>query len=271
MKVRLALLIILAISAYSCGEYEKLLKSPDYELKKTKLREYYDDGQYARASELLSQVLPRYRATEEAEELMWLNAQCFYGMKDYMMAGAEFKSLAELYPYSQYAEDAFFLAAMCDYYLSPRPELDQESSRMAVEGFTIFITKFPSSTKVEDAKRYISLLREKIVEKSYLSARLYYDMKQYKAAVTALNNSLKEFPETKYREEMMYLKLYSQYLYAENSISTKQNERFQSTLDEYYSFMEEFPKSSYLKDVQKIYNETARVLGIEADNNQVNK
>jgi len=242
MKVRLALLVILIVIASACGEYEKLLKSPDYELKKTKLKEYYEDGQYARASELLSQVLPRYRATDEAEELMWLNAQCFYGMKDYMMAGAEFKSLSELYPYSQYAEDSFFLAAMCDYYLSPRPELDQESSRMAVEGFTIFITKFPSSPKVEDAKRYISLLREKIVEKSYLSARLYYDMKQYKSAVTALNNSLKEFPETKYREEMMYLKLYSQYLYAQNSISTRQNERFQTTLMNTTPLWKNFPR-----------------------------
>jgi len=38
-----------------------------------------------------------------------------------------------------------------------------------------------------------------LVEKSYLSAKLYYDMKQYKAAVVALNNSLKEFPESSYR------------------------------------------------------------------------
>ena len=271
MKVRLTVLIITIILTASCGEYEKLLKSNDFELKKTKLKEYYDEGQYAKASELLSQVLPRYRATEEAESLMWLNAQCYYGMRDYLMAGAEFKNLSELYPYSQYAEDSFFMAAMCDYYMAPRPELDQENSRMAVEGFTIFITKFPNSPKVEDARRYIDILREKLVEKSYLSAKLYYEMKQYKAAVTALTNSLKEFPETKYREEMMFLKLNSLYMFAENSISTKQTERFQATLDEYYSFMEEFPKSSYSKDVQKIYATTARMLKMETDNNQVNK
>ena len=32
-------------------------------------------GQYVKATELLAQILPRYRATEEAEELNWMNAQ----------------------------------------------------------------------------------------------------------------------------------------------------------------------------------------------------
>jgi len=50
-----------------------------------------------------------------------------------------------------------------------------------------------------------------------MSAKLYYDMEQYKAAVTALSNSLKEYADTKYREEMMYLKLKSLFLFAENS------------------------------------------------------
>ena len=60
-------------------------------------------------------------------------------------------------------------------------------------------------------------LEDKLVEKSYLSAKLYYDMKQYKAAVVALNNSLKEYSTTKYREKMMFLKLNSLFLYAELS------------------------------------------------------
>ena len=92
-------------------------------------------------------------------------------------------------------------------------------------------------------------MQDKLVEKSYLSAKLYYDMKQYKAAVVALNNSLKEYANTKYREKMMFLKLNSLFLYAELSYANKQKERYQATLDDYYSFMEEFPKSHYSKDV----------------------
>jgi outer membrane protein assembly factor BamD len=76
----------------SCGEYGKLIKSTDFELKKEKAKEYYEGGQYVKASELLSQVLTRYRATEEAEELNWINAQCSYKMTDYIMAGTYFKN-----------------------------------------------------------------------------------------------------------------------------------------------------------------------------------
>ena len=113
-------------------------------------------------------------------------------------------------------------------------------------------------------------LRDRLSEKSYLSAKLYYEMNQYKAAVTALANSLKEYPETKYREEMMYLKLNSLFQYAEKSIATRQTERYQSALDDYYSFVEEFPKSSYKKDLTRIYQTTARMLKINIEDTQSN-
>jgi outer membrane protein assembly factor BamD len=244
----------------SCGEYEKILKSTDYDLKKTKVKEYYDEGQYVKATELLTQILPRYRATEEAEDLNWINAKSFYGMKDYYTAGSYFKSYVDQYPFGKYAEEASFMAAMCDYNIAPRAELDQENTRSAIEGFSVFINRYPASSKVEECKRYMKELEERIVEKSYLSAKLYYEMKQYKAAIVALTNSLKEFADTKFREEMMYLKLNSLFLYAENSMANKQRERYQATLDDYYSFMEEFPESRFSKEVNRIFQSTNRFL-----------
>jgi len=256
----------------SCGEYEKLLKSTDVDLKKTKAREYYDAGQFVKSSSILTQILPRFRATEEAEELNWMYAQSYYGMKDYYMAGSYFKSFIEQFPFGKYAEEGNFMAAMCDYNIAPRAELDQDNTRNALEGFNIFILRFPDSPKVEEAKRMIMELQDKLVEKSYLSAKLYYDMKQYKAAIVALNNSLKEYNRSKYREEMMFLKLNSLYLYAEFSQVNKQKERFQDTLDDYYSFMEEYPQSQYSKDVGTILEKTNKFLKIEpsdkVENNQ---
>lgn len=265
--MRLKVFIILAISliVYSCGDYTKLLKSTDYELKKNKVKEYYDKGKFIKSTELLAQVLPKYRATEEAEALNWMNAQSYFGMKDYLMAGTEFRNFSDLYPYSKNAEEANFMAAMCDYYQSPRAELDQENTRNAINGFNLFLSRFPASSRVEEAKKYSKELQERLVQKAYYSAKLYYDMKQYRAAIVALSNSLKEYPETGYREEMMYLKLSSLFLYAELSVAAKQKERYQSTLDEYYSFMEEYPKSSYAKEVARIYQTTSKFLNISTE------
>ena len=260
MRFRIYIVLVILVLVSSCGEYEKLLKSTDYDLKKAKAKEYYDASQYIKATELLAQILPRYRATEEAEELNWMNARSFYQMKDYIMAGSYFKSFIEQYPFGKHGEEANFMAAMCDYNMAPRAELDQEATRNALEGFNIFINRFPASPKVEESKRLIKEMEEKLVEKSYLSAKLYYDMRQYKAAAIALNNSLKEYTDTKYRQEMMFLKLNSLFLYAENSFALRQKERYQATLDDYYSFMEEFPESEYSKDVKRIFQETSSFL-----------
>lgn len=265
MKSGYIIYLIIGLLVSSCGQYEKLLKSTDFELKKTKAKEYFEDGQFAKASELLTQILPRYRATEEAQELIWMGAQSYYGMKDYMMAGNEFRSYSEIYPMGNHAEEASFLAAMCDYYMSPRAELEQENTRNAIEGFALFMTRYPSSPKVEDARKYVTEMRERLVEKSFFSAKLYYDMKQYKAATVALGNSLKEFPETKYREEMMFLRLNSMYLYAVNSVPAKQTERYQSALDDYYSFIEEYPESEYSREITRIYQNIGKKLKLTTD------
>jgi outer membrane protein assembly factor BamD len=260
MKFRLFIVLIVLLLVSSCGQYEKLLKSTDYDLKKAKVKEYYEAGQYVKSTELLTQILPRFRATEEAEELNWMNAQSYYGMKDYFMAGSNFKSFIDQFPFGKHSEEANFMAAMCDYKIAPRSELDQENTRNSIEGFNIFMNRFPASPKVEESRTLMKELEEKLVEKSYRSAKLYYEMKAYKAAVVALNNSMKEFAETKYREEMMFLKLNSLFLYAENSLPNKQKERYQDTLDDYFSFMEEFPKSQFAKGVSGIFQKTNKYL-----------
>ena len=269
MRLRLHVVLIILVLISSCSGYEKLLKSTDFDLKKSKAKEFFDAGEYVKTTELLTQILPRFRATDEAEDLNWMNAQAYFGMKDYIMAGSSFKTFIDQFPFGKHSEEANYMAALCDYDISARPELDQENTRNAIEGFNIFINKFPNSSKIEDSKKRISDLEDKLVEKSYLSATLYYDMKQYKAAVVALTNSLKEYANTKYREKLMYLKLNSLFLYAENSFSGKQKERYQATLDDYYSFMEEFPKSTYAKDVTGIFQRTNKYLKTGIPNSEV--
>ncbi len=260
MRQSFVFILLLVLFLSSCGEYEKLLKSTDYELKLTKMEEYYEQGKYTKASELINQIIPVYRATDKAEKLTWINAQCYLNMGDYMMAGVEFDNYAEMYAYGEHLEEAVFMDAMCKYYLSPRPELDQQYTREAIEGFQIFIGRFPESPKVQDASKYINELSERLAMKELLSARLYYNMKEYKAAIVSLENSINKYTASKYREEMMFLKLNSMYLYAENSIPSKKIERYQETLDEYFAFIEEFPKTIYYKEVADIFQDISKKL-----------
>jgi len=78
-----------------------------------------------------------------------------------------------------------------------------------------------------------------------------------------LNNSLEEYPESRYREDILFLIVKSNYMLAVNSIQSKQKERIQSTIDEYYSFITEFPDSKYRKDADRIFESSSRYLSSE--------
>ena len=64
---------------------------------------------------------------------------------------------------------------------------------------------------------------------------------------------MKDFPESEYREEMMYLIVKSSYLLAKNSVEEFKMERFQETINEYYAYIDEYPKSTRSKDAERIY------------------
>jgi outer membrane protein assembly factor BamD len=103
-------------------------------------------------------------------------------------------------------------------------------------------------------------MSDKLVEKSFISARLYYDLGYYNSAILALRNSLIAYPDTKYREELMFLILKSSYLLADNSVASKQRERYQAAVDEYYSFIGEFPDGPHTREANRIYETSTKFL-----------
>ena len=254
-KRHIGLVIIgFALLFASCSGYEKLLKSNDYKLKYTKAVEYYDEGEYVRASRLFDQIASIYRGTTKADTVSYYQAYSYYHQNDYILSGHHFRNLAINYPGSVYAEESGFLAAYCFYKQSPKPSLDQDNTMKAIIAFQMFMISHPISERVEEARNYVTELEDKLVEKSYMSAKLYYDLEDYRSSIIALQNSLNKYPYTKHREELMFLILKSNYLLADNSVIDKQKERFQNTVDEYYSFISEFPESVYRREADRMYD-----------------
>ncbi len=119
-----------------------------------------------------------------------------------------------MYQNSAFVEEAAYMEAYCYYLQSPRPELDQIPTHQALDAFHLFMIRYPKSERITDCQRIVTELNEKLMEKAFLSAKLYYDLSDYKASIVALNNCLSDFPETKLREEIMFLILKSKYLLA---------------------------------------------------------
>jgi outer membrane protein assembly factor BamD len=269
MKMRnfapIVLVFVLLLS--SCSDYNKVVKSTDYEFKYKKALEYYEAGEFVRASTLLKDLLNIYRGTSKADKVYYYYAKSQFGIKDNMMAGHYFKTLVKEFPRSEYAEESQFMVGYCFYLDSPGPRLDQQVSQNAIDALQLFINLYPKSTRVEEANRLIIELRDKLVYKSYLSGKLYYDLKNYKAAVVALTSSLKDFPDTKYREDLMFMLLKAKYLLATRSIDEKKRERLSSALDEYFTFVDEYPDSKHRKEAEKYHTTTAKLLNYKGDSN----
>lgn len=253
------LLVALGVS-FGCSGFEKVLKSKDYEFKYKKALEYYAKKDHYRYLTLFEQLSPIYKGTMRSDTIEYYLAQGNYHQGDYLLAGHYFDKFRKTFPRSAFTEDAEFMYAYCFYMSSPRAELDQDNTQAAISAFAEFISRYPDSKRMAEVNKIMHELRDKLIEKSYLSSKLYYKIGDYKAAIVAIRNSVKEFPNTKYREEQFFLILKSSYLLADNSVPEKRRERFQSTVDEYYTFISEYPNSKYVNEAKKIYDASMKVL-----------
>lgn len=254
MKKWLGILLIVFITA-SCGEYQKLLKSNDYQLIYKKAIEYYNKGDYQRALNLLDGIRTVFTGTTKAQNIAYYRAFCSYNLRDYQYASELFKQFVTTYPESSFVEECLYMAGFCDYKASPKPRLDQQVTEKAMNEFQLYLNRYPNSARKDKINGYMDEMRDKLSYKAYLSARNYFQREYYKAAVISLENCLKDYPGSKYREEIMYMLFVSKYEMAVNSVDEKKLERYNAAKEEYYYFADEYPNSKYAVDLKKKYQE----------------
>lgn len=255
--------VILCLSVFTgCkSKFEKLKASTDVTKKYQEAIRLYNNKDYAKSLILFDDLVQRYRGRSEAEDLYYYYAYSNYKLKDYLSARYHFKTFAETYPTSARAEECRFMAAYCFYQDSPNFSLDQENTYKAIEAMQLFINLYPKSTRVAEASKLIQDLRDKLEKKSYANSNLFLTIGDYQAAVIAFRNSIRDFPDTKYAEEMDFLTIKSLYLYAKNSYETRQEDRYTEAIDEYSRFVEKYPKSAYIKEAEKLKDDSLK--GIE--------
>lgn len=245
------LILIAAISA--CSKFRRIERSEDWRLKYEAGQNYFAKKDYYHTSILFEQILPIVRGLPEGEKVEFYLAYCQYYQKTYLLASNQFKVFYETYGRSQLAEEAFFMYAYSLYVASPDAELDQKSSVEAMGAMQTFLNQFPGSQFTDKATEVVNVCQQKLERKEYLNARQYLRLKYYQAAVVAFNNFKRTFPDSKYLEEITFLKIQAQYKLAQQSIQTKQLERYTSTVEFYRELIDGYPSSNYLKEAEPMY------------------
>lgn len=254
----------------SCGEYNKVLKCTDYEYKYEAAKSYFAQGQNTKTATLLEDLITILKGTSSGEESLYMLSMAYYNQGDYVTAAQYLNTYYTTYPRGKYTEQARFNAGRALYLDTPEPRLDQSSTVKAIQELQMFMEYFPRSERKDEAQNMIFELQDKLVEKDYLSAKLYYDLgdytgnssysttgNNYLAAIVTAQNILKDYPYTKLREDISILILRARYDMAKASVDEKKEERMRDTIDEYYAFINEFPESKYLAEAEKMFKDAS--------------
>jgi outer membrane protein assembly factor BamD len=144
------------------------------------------------------------------------------------------------------------MRAYCSYLLSPVYSLDQTDTKKAIEAFQTFVDDNPNSSRIKEANKDIDLLRSKLEKKYFEIAKQYYVTEFYASATVAMNNYLKDYPDSKYAEQAYLIMVKADYKYAVNSVLRQKPGRLQKVIDDYTKFANSYPKSEYLKEAENL-------------------
>jgi len=251
--------LILALNS-GCSDYNKIMKSTDLDYKYERALGFLDSNKCFGALPLLEEVVSLTRGTERAIDASFYRATAHECVGDFYLARYHFKTFAKTFPNDSRAESAQFQAAICSYKLSPKASLDQSETEAAINEFQLFMDRYPSTLYRDSCQQLVDELRYKMEVKSYESAKLYHRTQQFKSAVIAFENALKDFPDTPFRDEIQWLIVDSYFQYAELSTDRRKLERYNDTIEAFLTFVARFPESSYMDEAQAVHEKSINAI-----------
>ena len=255
MKKYLFFVSLVVLLSSCAGEFNKVLKSQDYDYRYEYAKQCFAQGKYNNAVTLLQDMITMLKGSQNAQESLYMLAMAQYMSGDYESAAQTFKKYGASYSKGIYAEKASFYVGESLFESAPEPRLDQTPTIGAINAYQSFHDAYPDSRLRPVAQRKLFELQDKLIMKEYLSAKLYFNLggyfgnvnanneSNYSACIITAQNALKTYPFTKLREDFSLLIMKSKFQLAENSSQEKLLDRYRDAEDECYGFINEFPDS----------------------------
>ena len=222
-----------------------------------KAMKHYKQQQYLSAARLFEELYPLAIGTPVADTILFAFANCYFQNQDYELAAFHFKDYTRRFPNTSRAEEAYFYCLQAIYKLSPYYSLDQFETHYAIEEINLFAQQYPYNQYMDACNKMLDELRDKLAKKDFEIAKLYYNTEKYEAAQIAVRNFLKDFPDSKYMPEALYILVQNNLKYAKKSIESKKRERFLDCVAAFDMLASNFPDSHFL-ELAKSYCDEAK-------------
>ena len=280
MRKVLVLTLVVALAGVSCSDFNKAVKASGegaVGIKMAVAEKYYavgaagtapgatrkqkrrSSGGYERALPLLEELTSLTRGDTLFERVSYLYSKSYFGIKDYVLGGYYLENFSKTFPTSKYAEECSFLSAMCQYKESPEHELDQSATTAAIDQFQLFLSQYPNTGLTDSCNTLIDQLRRKLEMKEHAGAMQYVKTRHYEAAGIALRNFVKKWPNSGFREEVLYSILLTDHDLALNSVDVKKAQRLAEGMRSFDTFADAFPESDRLKAAEGLRDDLVRL------------
>ena len=153
-------------------------------------------GDYTLAIEIFKRITMDTPLHETADDALVALADAYRAISNYASAEEAYRRLLSDYPYSPLVPEAEYKLGMAFFDQVLPAALDQSMTEQAISQFEYFLAAFPSSGFVDEAAERILELRTRLAAKRYDSARLYFSLRQPKAARIYLESVIVEYPDT---------------------------------------------------------------------------
>ncbi|MEM8600406.1 MAG: outer membrane protein assembly factor BamD [Bacteroidota bacterium] len=213
----------------------------------------FERGKCVRAIDHFRSVFDFGRTHEWADDAQLYLARAYQCNREFLLAGSEYTRFIEFYRNDDRQEEAELGRIESYYRLSPPFQLDQTETRRAIGFIRGYLRRFPDGEGVDQAVQRLEELTEKLARKQYEAGQLYMRRELFEAASLAYLAVLDKFPSSPYADDALLGALRSQTAYAQNSVPTRQAERYQEALDTYDRFVQLFPESPLVRQAEAAY------------------
>ncbi len=214
MKRNILLLIVglIILLAPACSS-KKQVRPSHFDAKEylKRANKLIEDEEFDEARKLLLEVKNRDLTHEYAPIAQLKIAETYEKDEDYDTAISEYKRFLRLYPEHTEAPYAQYQIAMIYFKQIEGPDKGAGGARKAMEEFQKLLRLYPRNPYREAAELRIKKCKSLIAEYEFLVGNFYYKKDSYRAALGRFEELIKNFPEYKHMDQVLYLTASSYY------------------------------------------------------------
>ncbi|MFC1693324.1 outer membrane protein assembly factor BamD [Candidatus Latescibacterota bacterium] len=201
-------LLLCVCFASACSPKMKIEEEPNADFYFNRGLMWMEKKDYLKAIADFQTVVESYQVASIVDNAQFKLAEAHFMSEDYITAAYEYERVYVDYTSSRFAPEAQYKKALCYYMESPKAQLDQENTQLAIDEFNRFIDNYPRQPLVEEAQKKIEELRAKLAYKEYLNAEHYKKTNIHEnhlnAALISYRQVINEYPRTGWADYSRY-------------------------------------------------------------------